>query len=103
MLRVYGASVEVMRLLRPVIETIERKNAALANQLVRCASSVVLNIAEGGYSRKGHKGARFSTALGSAKETVACLDVAEAMGYVRADADLRARLDSICAILYRLA
>ena len=42
-------------------------------------------------------------ALGSAKETRACLDVATALGSVpTVDARVAAKLDSICAVLYRL-
>ena len=54
----------------------------LARQLRRAASSVVLNIAEGSGSSGGNRTARYRTALGSARETLACLRVAEACGYV---------------------
>jgi hypothetical protein len=45
---------------------------------------------------------RFRTALGSAKETRSCLEVAEALGYVVLDAAMVDRLDRIAGTLYRL-
>ena len=47
--------------------------------------------------------ARFHTALGSAAEVRACLDVAEALGYVDdVDPVLRDNLDRVIATLHRL-
>ncbi|UQA55741.1 four helix bundle protein [Polyangium aurulentum] len=65
-----------------------------------------LNTHEGAYSQGGHVRARFHTALGSAAEVRACLDVAEALGYiseVEVDAKLRDTLDRVVATLHRLA
>src|ERR1035438_1275996 len=45
-------------------------------------SSVPLNIAEASGSAGGTRNVRYRTALGSARETGACLDVAMALGYV---------------------
>jgi hypothetical protein len=47
-------------------------------------SSVVLNVAEGSGSFGRMRTARYRTALGSARETLACLRTAEAWGYVEA-------------------
>ncbi len=45
----------------------------------------------------------YNVALGSAKETRACIDVAMSLGYVDAfDRELDSELHSICAVLYRL-
>ena len=56
------------------------------------------------YSQGGHVRARFHNALGSAAEVRACLDVAEAMGYVdHVDPELRNTLDRIVATVHRLA
>jgi len=47
--------------------------------------------------------ARYRTALGSARETGACLDVAVAMRYVaRVDAELLEQLDEVRAMLAAL-
>ena len=65
---------------------------------------MVLNIAEGSYARKGNKAALYSVALGSAKETRACLDVAEALGYLGGiDDRLMSGLDSVAAVLFKLS
>jgi four helix bundle protein len=47
--------------------------------------------------------ARYRTALGSARETVACLDVATALGYVEGvDEPLASQLNSVQAMLVAL-
>jgi len=103
-LRVYADALNVLRMLRPVLVEIGRADSDLARQLRRCASSMVLNIAEGSYARKGNKAALYAVALGSAKETRACLDVAEALGYVRAiEGEIGHALDGVCAVLFRLS
>jgi four helix bundle protein len=62
-----------------------------------------LNIAEGSYARGGNRKALYNVALGSAKEVRACLDVAHALGYLAAiDESIAAKLNIICAVLYRL-
>jgi len=80
MFRLYGLSLEVVRELGPVIRQIERRDRDHARQLRRASKSVSLNLAEGWASTKGHKTARYQDALGSARETMACLEVAEADG-----------------------
>jgi four helix bundle protein len=84
MLRIYDDMLEVLRALRGAIAAIEKRDADLARQLRRAASSVVLNLAEGGGSFGRVRTARYRTALGSARETLACLRVGEALGYVEA-------------------
>jgi four helix bundle protein len=103
-LRIYDVALNVVRVLRPVIDEIGRRDSDLARQLRRCGASMVLNIAEGSYARKGNKAALYSVALGSAKETRACLDVAEALGYLDGiDEAVKRGLDSVCAVLFKLA
>jgi four helix bundle protein len=103
MLRIYETSLSVISKLRPVVGSIERRNSDLARQLRRAASSIVLNISEGSYARGRNRAALYHVALGSAKETRACLDVALAFGYVETvDGEILAQLSSICAVLYRL-
>ena len=85
------------------IASIERHDTDLARQLRRAGASVALNIAEGSYARGGNRKALYNVALGSAKEARACLDVGRALGYLAAiDESVAARLDVICAVLYRL-
>jgi four helix bundle protein len=102
MLRIYTTAIEVIERLRPVVAQIEAHDRDLARQLRRAASSVALNISEGSGSRGGTRRERYHNALGSARETGACLDVAAAFGYVESiDAELLDRLDRVRATLVR--
>jgi four helix bundle protein len=102
MLRIYDVIVEVLRGLRPVILQIETHDRDLARQLRRAASSIALNVAEGSGSRGGTRRERYCNALGSARETTSCLDVAEALGYLEGiDDTLRDRLDMVRATLVK--
>jgi len=84
MLRIYDDMLDAVRTMRPMVTAIERRDPDLARQLRRAASSVVLNLAEGSGSFGRVRTVRYRTALGSARETLACLRVAEAFGYVEA-------------------
>ena len=104
MLKIYGVVIEVLRDVRPVIEELERKDPDLARQMRRAASSVVLNVAEGMGSRGKNRGARYHTALGSMRETLSCIDVAVALGYVRVvEAEVLGRIDHVLGTLYKLS
>jgi four helix bundle protein len=103
-LRIYSVAIETVRRLRPLIDRIKTRDSNLADQLRRAATSIPLNLHEGAYSQGGNSRARFYTALGSAAEVRACLDVAEALGYLDTiDHGLRDKLDQIVATLHRLA
>jgi four helix bundle protein len=103
MLRIYGVIIEVVRELRPVVGQIERRDADLARQMRRAMCSVALNVAEGMGSGGKNRGARYHTALGSMQETMACVEVGSALGYVGAvDAGLLDRMDKIVGTLVRL-
>ena len=101
---VYVRSREVVRELRPIVETIRARDAKLADQLRRAAQSVVLNIAEGRGNKGGNVELRFATACGSAKEVRAALGVAGDWGYIDAHeaARLDRELDEVCAITWVL-
>ncbi len=97
-------SLEMVAALRPLVGRIKRQDRSLADQLVRAASSVALNVAEADYSDPGNKRARLFTAVGSANETRAARRVALAWGYLTSaetEAPL-ALLDRIIALLWRL-
>lgn len=103
-LRIYAVTIEMVRQLKPVMERIGTKDGNLADQLRRAATSVPLNLHEGAYAQGGHVRSRFHTALASAAEVRACLDVAQALGYVsNVDSELHDNLDRIIATLHRLA
>jgi four helix bundle protein len=102
-LRIYGVTIGMLRELRPVIERIGAKDENLGDQIRRAATSVPLNLHEGAYSQGRNERARWYTALGSAAEVRACLDVAEALGYIdKVDDGLRDTLDQVIATLHRL-
>jgi four helix bundle protein len=104
MLRIYPFIIETLREIAPVIREIARHDVDLAKQTRRAASSIALNTAEAYGNNGGNERMRFRSALGSAHEVKACLDVAEALGYVDSvDERLRDAFDRIAATLYRLA
>jgi four helix bundle protein len=103
MLKIYPVMITMIGRLGGVLNAIERKDADLARQLRRAASSIALNTAEGSGSKGGIRNARYRTAYGSAKETRACLDVAEALGYCRVDDEVRGELNRICTALWKLS
>ena len=104
MLRIYKDMLDVIAAMRPMVAAMERKDADLARQLRRAASSVVLNVAEGSGSAGGVRVARYRTALGSARETLACLQAAEAWGYVQGvPASVLPGLHRVIATLVRVA
>ena len=63
-----------------------------------------LNAVEGWHAYGGNRVARFHTAMGEARETIAALDVSVACGYLRkpkSNAELD-RLDHIVAVMWKL-
>ncbi len=103
MLRIYSLILETIGMLRPAIERIERKDGDLGRQLRRAASSIALNVSEGSYSRGGNRQVRYHSAMGSARETLACLEVAAVLGYTDGiDAQMRNRFDTILGTLMKV-
>ena len=102
-LRIYDVAIALLRKLRPVIDAVGKKDENLACQLRQAAASIPLNLSEGAYSQGRNERARWFNAMGSAAEVRACLDVAEALGYVQpVGNELRDSLDRIIATLHRL-
>jgi four helix bundle protein len=100
MLRIYDVSLDVLRDVRGLADEIARYDRDQARQLRRSSVSVTLNLAEGSGSRGGTRRARYDNALGSARETLANLQAAEAVAYIDPiDAALRARLDQVIGTL----
>ena len=69
-------AIQLIEVLRPMVPRIKARDRALADQLMRAASSVALNIGESNYSDPGNRRARLFTAAGSANETRLALRVA---------------------------
>jgi four helix bundle protein len=101
----YQLALETITALRPVMPRIRRHDRSLALQLVRAASSTVLNLGEGAYSDPGTRRARYCNAAGSANETRAALEVAVAWGYLTPSQaePVSARLDRVIGILWKLS
>jgi four helix bundle protein len=104
MLRIYVEFLGVLRGMRPLIEKIERRDSDLARQLRRAAASVALNMSEGSGSEGGTRRQRYLSALGSARETLSCLEVADAFGYaeIAAGGEAVAGLNRVIGGLVRL-
>ena len=100
-LEIYRVALGVVGGVAGLVRRIGRQDRALADQLRRAACSVPLNIAEGESALGGNRRLRFDTARGSAKETVACLEVAVAMQYVDA-ADIQASVRGMGRIVATL-
>lgn len=102
MLRIYPLILEALKALQSPLERIELKDKDLARQLRRCSCSVALNVAEGMYSRGKSRKARYHNALGSARETLACLEIAVSCRLIAEDTRLHDQLDRIVGTVVRL-
>src|SRR5580704_1979072 len=104
MLRIYAVILELLKQLGPVAAAIAIQDKDLARQLRRAATSIALNGQEGTGRSGGTRRERYRNALGSARETAACLDSALALGYVEQfDAQLLDALDKVRATLVKVA
>ncbi len=102
-LTIYSVILDLVRRLTPVLKAVRTRSPALADQLERALISVPLNVAEGAYSRGRNQSARFQTAAASAREVQACLETAEAMGFIAPpSAELTAQLNQVIGTLVRL-
>ena len=100
----FSLSLEVIRLLHPLMGAIRKSDRSLEKQLRTAASSIALNVAES-RGRTGRDRVHFlRIALGSAEETTACLHVADAWGYLASDqtAACLDKLAHLCAVLGKL-
>jgi four helix bundle protein len=104
MLRIYEVVLLMVAGVARIADEIERKDVDLPRQLRRAAQSVALNTAEGMGNTGGHKRQRYQTALGSAREVKACVDVAKAMSYIsQIDEVTLDRLSHVTGTLVKLA
>lgn len=90
--------------LQPLVVQIRRRDRSLADQLMRAASSVALNVAEGQKSDAGNQRERFFTAAGSANESRGALRVAVGWWHIAPEAaeGAQVRLNHIIAILSKI-
>ena len=100
----YRVALELIRALVPVASQLRVHDRALVDQLRRAASSVALNIAEGGRRQGRDRTHLWRVAAGSTSEVVAVLDVAAAWGCVPTSTaeQARALADRVLAMLWRM-
>ncbi len=103
MLRIYPVSIQVAREARPLADRIARFDRAASVQLRKSLGSVVNNLAEGSGLRAGRRRLAYEIALGEAREALASLEFAEAMGYSPpVTPELRARFNHIIGTLVKV-
>jgi four helix bundle protein len=95
MLQVTELSIQAIEAIRPLIPRIKGRDRSLADQLVRAATSVALNIGEADLSDPGNQRARFYSAAGSANEALVALRAAVAWGYFESDATRAVSIDTV--------
>ena|SRR5689334_18976389 len=95
---------QVIEVLRGIVPVIRREDAEVARQIVRSASSVAANLAEGNGRVGADRRRFFRIAAGSAQETRAHLRVASTWGWLEATqyAKADALLDRQLALLWKL-
>src|ERR1044071_9595540 len=98
----YDVALDLIRALRPVVVQLRRYSPDAADQVERAASSIVLNLAEGG-RRNGRDPRRFfDMAHGSAGEMRGALDLADAWGWQIESSQARVLLDRELRFLWGL-
>ena len=102
MLRIRHDALEIIRMLRPTIEQLHRRDRNLADQLDRATTSVVLNMAEGDAAQGATRRHCYTISLREARESVAALQVAEAKRLVRRPEGIDARFDHVIGVLVKL-
>jgi len=102
MFAAYTNALDLVRSLAPIVEALRSHNADLADQLVRAGTSVVLNVAEGSKRSGGDIRKFYSYAHGSASEIRACLDTADAWGWIVDAQRARALVDRELGLLWGL-
>ena len=81
-LKLYPVVLELVRALAPYLPALRARSAALGDQLERSLISIPLNVAEGAYSRGRNRQLRYQSAAASAREALACLETAHALGWL---------------------
>ena len=100
--RAYEAALGLVAGLKPLHAELRKRDRDLADQLRRAGASVVLNLAEGAGRRGADRMHFYRSALGSAREVGAALDVASAWGEIAPKADVTATSDCLLAMLWKL-
>jgi four helix bundle protein len=104
-MRIYRIALELVASVVKLSRKVQQHDPDLARQMKKSVVSVPLNMQEGLYSKAGNRIARFHDAMGSAKETMAQLDVSVAADYLTPESvvDDLERIDHIVATLWKMA
>ena len=103
-LRIYPVVLELVRRLAPSLPALRARSGALGDQFERALISVPLNVAEGAYSRGRNRQARYHSAAASAREALACLETAQALGWIAPlEPETAALFQRVIGTLVRLA
>jgi len=95
-------ALEIGSAVRPVVETVRRRDAELADQIYRAAKSLALNASEGGRRGGRDRAYHFRIAAGSAAEIVAGVRFAVAWGFCSSPPALFDLIDRELAMLWKL-
>jgi four helix bundle protein len=102
-LKIYPVVLDLVRKLSPYLPALRARSSSLGDQLERALISVPLNLAEGAYSRGKNRHARYQSAAASAREALACLETAEALGWVKPlEPELSSLFNQVIGTLVRL-
>jgi len=82
MLRIYPVVLELLGRVAPYLPVLRARSSALGDQLERALLSDPLNLAEGTCSRGKNRFVRYQSAAASAREALACLEAAAALGWM---------------------
>ena len=103
-LKIYDVVLELVRSVAPLLAVLRAHSAELGNQCERALISIPLNTAEGSYSRGRNRYARYHNALASAREVLACLETAQAFGWLGSlDSRMSELFRRVIGTLVRLA
>ena len=95
-------AVALIRSVRAPLAQMHRRNRALADQAMRAASSILLNIEEGNQRKGGDRTHLFRIAKGSVEELRAALLIGVTWGHIEEPREVRALLDRLGRLLYGL-
>ena len=102
-LKIYPVVLELVRRLAPFLPALRARSASLGDQMERALISIPLNVAEGAYGRGKNRQARYQSAAASAREVLACLETAHALGFTEPlEPELGALFNRIIGTLVRL-
>jgi len=102
MLHIYQVILDAVETMQPLVRRIELRDKDLGRQLRRASCSIALNTAEVMYSRGHNRQLRYHTALGSARETLSCLELAQRCCALAPSASLASQLNRIIGTLVKL-